>query len=609
LVPVDADADYLASLDALDAPVDYDQAPPPEYDSGYDQPLPEYDGEYTGIDHEAGAPPLDIEDAAVEAGTDNADAEADVWEALRSYVEVIELPYPTVTTDERVRLLTADLDDAKTKYRELRSRISDGTSPAQFHARAMLAELQERADRQRPARIAMLDTRQEWTDREFEAEALWHHIDTAIRPAVDADVAAAGDDDDARALAQRGLDWEIWRAGFVDDTATAARTRAHEAAAEYERITAADGGEVTALDVTTARLAAESIDLGALTDLKADVDRTAAMLWRAEHAAKRAAMTDTQPTPVSLESTGEVVNAPAADTVEQLEHETTAPTELSAEDTTEPAPEPQPVLSPADAALLAKMEQDPIRLVPDAELAAFVDRAGRDRTEPTVVADTEKLYARLDEQAAAIAAARELDTELRRVTAQYEAAHTDHATLSEQLSNAKRRERKSIEPAVDDARLREERLARQVRDIQRAARDAAGRVQAETDEWPAIAARAADAERRSADLAAATVFDAAITEHGRRRRQSLTAPERAASEKRLRTVSGTVEASPVEGITDRHIEIDDTRSVDRESAARARSLASAPATTRQRTSGANDRRRSAAPEVDTSRDLDLDHGV
>ena len=101
-----------------------------------------------------------------------------MWDALRSQIETIELPYPTVTTDERVRLLTADLDDAKTRYRELRGRISDGTSPAQFHARTMLAELQERADRQRPARIAMLDTRQEWTDREFEAEALWHHIDT-----------------------------------------------------------------------------------------------------------------------------------------------------------------------------------------------------------------------------------------------------------------------------------------------------------------------------------------------------------------------------------------------------------------------------------------------
>jgi conjugative relaxase-like TrwC/TraI family protein len=200
-IPVDADADYLASLDALDAPVDYDQPPPPEYDSGYDQPPPEYDGEYTGLEHEAGAP-LDI-DAADTIGT--ADAEADVWDALRSQIETIELPYPTVTTDERVRLLTADLDDAKTRYRELRGRISDGTSPAQFHARTMLAELQERADRQRPARIAMLDTRQEWTDREFEAEALWHHIDTVIRPAVAADVAAAGDDDDARALARSRL--------------------------------------------------------------------------------------------------------------------------------------------------------------------------------------------------------------------------------------------------------------------------------------------------------------------------------------------------------------------------------------------------------------------
>ncbi|MFA3899753.1 hypothetical protein ACKAMS_32585 [Rhodococcus sp. 5A-K4] len=606
-IPVDADADYLASLDALDAPVDYDQAPPPEYDSGYDQPPPEYDDEYTGVEHEAGAP-FDI-DAADTIGS--ADAEADVWDALRSQIETIELPYPTVTTDERVRLLTADLDDAKTRYRELRGRISDGTSPAQFHARTMLAELQERADRQRPARIAMLDTRQEWTDREFEAEALWHHIDTVIRPAVAADVAAAGDDDDARALAQRGLDWEIWRAGFVDDTATAARTRAHDAAAEYERVTSADGGEVTAVDVTTARLAAESIDLAALAELKADVDRTEAMLWRAEQAAKRAAMTNTPSTRV--QSAGEVVDAPAADTVEQLEHGTPAPTELSVEDNNESAPEPQPVLSPADAALLAKMKTDPIRLVPDAELTAFVDRAGRDRTEPTVVADTEKLYARLDEQAAAIAAAREIAAELRRVTAQYEAARSEHATLSEQLSTAKRRERKSIEPAVDDARLREERLARQVQDTQRAARDAAGRVQAEMDEWPAIVQRATDPDRRSVDLVAATVFDTAITEHARRRRQKLTAPQRAVSERALRAFSSTrpasIDAPSIVGITDSPQADRVLSENEHDDAARARSLASTGATVTKRATTTANSRRSPLPDLDVSREHDLDRGL
>ncbi|MCJ0980619.1 MobF family relaxase [Rhodococcus sp. IEGM 1372] len=608
-IPVDAD--YLASLDALDAPVDYDQPPPPEYDSDYDQPPPEYDSgyedEYTGVDHEAGAP-LDIAADTAEAAT----PDADVWDALRSQIETIELPYPTVTTDERVRLLTADLDDAKAKYRELRGQLSDGTSPAQFHARTMLAELQERADRQRPARIAMLDTRQEWTDREFEAEALWHHIDTVIRPAVAADVAAAGDDDDARALAQRGLDWEIWRAGFVDDTATAARTRAHEAAAEYERVTAADGGEVTAVDVTTARLAAESIDLATLAELKADVDRTEAMLWRAEQAAQRAAMTDTLTLTPHVQPSVEAVDAPAADAVEQLEQ--TAPTELAVEDATEPAPEPQPVLSLADATLLAKMERDPIRLVPDAELAAFVDRAGRDRTEPTVVPDTEKLYARLDEQAAAIAAAREIETELRRVTAQYEAARTEHATLTEQLSTAKRRERKSIEPAVDDARLREERLARQTRDTQRAARDASGRVGAETGEWPAIVQRATDPDRRSADLSAATVFDTAITEHARRRRQKLTAPQRAAIEQRLRretdvTPEAINDAPPVEGITDQRRDTEVLRDAERQDAARARSLASAPsASNRQPTTDAATRRQTPQ-DIDPNRGIDLDHGL
>ncbi|OZC83464.1 hypothetical protein CH282_16060 [Rhodococcus sp. 06-418-1B] len=598
-IPLGSDADYLASLDALDAPVDYDQAPPPEYAGGYD--------DYTGLDHEADAP-LDIDADTVESSTD--DAEADVWDALRSQIETIELPYPTVTTDERVRLLTQDLDDATTRYRELRTRIADGTSPAQFHARTMLAELQERADRQRPARIAMLDTRQEWTDREFEAEALWHHIDTVIRPAVAADVAAAGDDGDARALAQRGLDWEIWRAQFVDDTATAARTRAHEAAAEYERVTAADGGEVTAVDVTTARLAAESIDLAALTDLKADVDRTEAMLWRAEQAAKRAAMTST---PAQAQAVGEAIDALEADTaVEQLDSTQTQPEiPVEGERTVQPVPDPQPVLSPTDAALLAKMKQDPIRLVPDAELTAFVDRAGRGRTEPSVVTDTEKLYARLDEQTAAIAAARELAGELRRITAQHETARAEHASLTEQMSTAKRREHKTLEPAVNDARLRQERLERQVRDTQRAARDAAGRVQAETSQWPAIVERAADPDRRAADLATAAVFDTAITEQGRRLRAVTLASERHAAEQRIRESSGNagaVETLPIDGLTDIHTAaVESTDSKTQQNIARL--LADAPGP--GRTHGAQEARNpSIQPDPATEqRRIDHDHGL
>ncbi|OAK54073.1 hypothetical protein A3K89_21470 [Rhodococcoides kyotonense] len=528
-IPLGSDADYLASLDALDAPMEYDDAPPPEYD-GYD------------------SEPEVVEPDGDEAG------EVDPYAAMLEHARVLVLPYPTVTADERVRLLTADVDAAKAEQQALRARIADGTSPTLLNAAAMLDELQERADRQRPARIAMLDARQDWMDTEFEAESLWHRIDTVVRPAVAADVAAAGDDDDARALAARGLDWEIWRAGFADDAATAARTHAQEAAAEYERVTAADGGEVTAVDVTTARLAAESVDLATLAELKADVDRTEAMLWRAEQAAMRAAVTDTVIPSTRVQPSVEVVDAPEVETVEHLEHEAPAPTELVVEDAPETAAVPRPVLSPADAALLAKMEQDPIRLVPDAELAAFVDRAGRGRAEPTVVADTEKLYARLDEQAAAIAAARELAAELRRVTAQYEAARSEHTMLTEQLSAAKRRERKTLKPAAADARLREERLARQVQDTQRAAHDAAGRVQADTSEWPAIVHRATDPDRRSADLAAATVFDSAVSERNRRSRTMWVGGRQADAERRARAAANApqrLDAPAISGITDR----------------------------------------------------------
>lgn len=334
------------------------------------------------------------------------------------------------------------------------------------------------------------------------------------------------------------------------------------------------------------------------------------MLWRAEQAAQRAAMTDTPPTRV--QPSVEVVDAPAADVVEQLER--TAPTELAVEDAIEAAPEPPPVLSPADAALLAKMQQDPIRLVPDAELIAFVDRAGRSRTAPTVVADTEKLYARLDEQAAAIAAARELATELRRTIADYDSARSEHSALTERPSTAKRRERKTLEPAVDDARLREERLARQARDTQRAAQDAIGRVQAENSEWSAIAARAADPDRRAADLAAAAVFDTAITERGRRLRAVTLAGKRHAAEQRIRSAPATarlVEATAIDGVTDAvNRRSSDAKPADPDAQKNiARLLADAPGPGRPH-SGTQTLQPEQLPDsVLTERQYDNDHGL
>lgn len=590
-IPDGSDADYLASLDGLDAPIEYD-APPPEYD-GYDSEP----------------------DAVVEPDGD-ANGDVDPYEALLEHARVLALPYPTVTADERVRLLTKDLDAAKAEHRGLRAQIADGTSATLLHMRTALTEMQEQADRQRPARIAMLDARQDWMDTEFEAEAHWHRIDTVVRPAVAAAVAAAGDVDDdglpelaqapARSLlAQRELDWEIWRAGFSDDAAAAARTRAQEAAAEYERVTAADGGEVTTADVITARGTAESIDLAALAELQQEVDRLGGMVLRAEHAARRIAMTSTHSAPSTTTQTEVSVQ-------DDVAQEKVTQQEVTQEDVAH-APDSQRVPAPADAALLAKMEQDPIRLVPDAELIAFVDRAGRSRTAPTVVADTDKLYAQLTEQAAAITAARELATELRRVRADHEAARSEHAALTDRLSTAKRRDRKTLEPAVDDARLRQERLARQVRDTQRAAQDAAGRVQAETSEWPAITARAADPDRRAADLAAAAVFDTAITERSRRLRAVTLAGERHAAEQRVRTAAGTartVEASSIEGLTDTDNRVTGIEPVASDAQKRiARLVADAPGPGRSHT-----RTQTTYPEqqpapVVTERQHDSDYGL
>ncbi|WP_328814295.1 MobF family relaxase [Rhodococcus sp. NBC_00297] len=585
-IPVESDADYLASLDALDAPSEYDDTPPPEYD-GYDtEPVAEPD-----------ATPLDTH-----IDVEHDDAAVDPFDAMLDDARVA-LPYPTVTRDERIRLLRADLDEATAQHRALRAAIADGTSPAMAHSASLVIAMQERADRQKPARVAMLDARQDWTDAAFEAEALWHHIDTVVRGDVAAAVAAAGDDEDARLLAQRTLDWEVWRAGHADDAAAVARARAEVAAAEYERVTAADGGAVTNIDVIAARGAAEDIDLGVLADLEAEAGRIESALWRAEAAARREAMEAPTQVPVvgaepPLNVAGENVTVP----------ETVQSAAPAVEDASQV--EPEVALSAADAELLARMQQDPIRLVPDADLAAFVDRAGRGRTEPTVVDDTEKLYAHLAEQAAAITAARELDAELRRITADHDAARTEHATLSDQLAGAKRRDRKTLEPAVEDARTRVDRLARQVRDTKRAAADAAGRVRAETNEWSAITARATDPQRRTADLTAAAVFDTAIAEQRRRLRAMTLATERHDAEQRLRAVNATTrgaETSAIDGVTDIENRTA-TEPVDPGTQRNnARALAAAPAPGHGRSHADARRER---PEHDQHRnDIQLDHDL
>ncbi|WP_261776162.1 MobF family relaxase [Rhodococcus sp. BP-241] len=596
-IPGEMDADYLASLDALNAPMEYDDAPPPEYD-GYDNdndPVAEPDA----APHETH---IDVE-------VEHEPAVVDPFDAMLDDARVA-LPYPTVTRDERVRLLRADLDDATAKHRTLRAAIADGTSPAMAHSAPLVIEMQERADRQKPARVAMLDARQDWTDAAFQAEALWHHIDTVVRGDVAAAVAAAGDDEDARLLAQRTLDWEMWRAGYTDDAAAVARARAEVAAAEYERIAAADGGAVSNMDVIAARGAAEDIDLGVLADLKAEAGRIESALWRAEVAARREAMEAPAQAPVvdaeqPLDVAGEDVTVP--ETVQSARPvEVSRPVEV-------PRAEPETTLSAADAELLARMEQDPIRLVPDADLAAFVDRAGRGRTEPTVVADTEKLYAHLVEQAAAIAAARELDAELRRITADHDTARTEHTTLSDQLAGAKRRDRKTLEPSVEDARTRVDRLARQVRDTKRAAADAAGRVRAETNEWSAITARATDPQRRASDLAAAAAFDKAIAEQRRRLRAMTLATERHDAEQRLRAVNATTraaEASAIDGVTDTE-DRTITAEVARQGAERAvgRLLAEAPTPGRSQNPVLDDRQRTQHEADVNERRYDNDHGL
>ncbi len=573
-VSVELDADYLASLDTLEAPAEYDDAPPP----------PEHD--HLGDDVER----RDEPDAA-QPGDDTASG-IDPFEAMLADADRIALPYPTVTRDERVRLLRADLDAARARRRELRAAITAGTSPALSAAAPMIAEMSVRADRQKPALVAMLDARQDWTDAALAAETQWHHIDTVMRPAAaSAAAATAAGEDDTAVDARRELDWAIWQVGFADEAADRARARAHDAARAYQDTTAADGGAVTRIDVDAARLAAEELDTAAWFEQDVLCRTLDGQLVRAENAVRRAALTTDTPTSAST--------APAA-------HESAR----AAATSREPDPVSPPTVDP-DAELRETLRRTPIRLIPDDDLLALVDRAGS-RTDPTVVADTEALHARLTEQASAIAAWHEVDVERARIAAALTAARTELASLTDRLANAKRRERKTLEPSAADARTRTEQLTVRLDSARRAADGAAGRVRADRADWSSIVARAGDAAR-SHDLAAAATFDEVITEHGRRRRMMLLHPDRARAEQRVRATEDrrpTMDIAPIIGVTD--LRADRVVNVDEAERDRIRSV-TAGAGTAASTQGRHEttrgtRRAVPGADAESARDEGLDTG-
>ncbi len=503
-VPVELDADYLASLDALEAPAEYDDAPPP----------PEHDHLGDDVEHQA-------EQDAAQTGDDTAagDDGIDPFEAMLADADRIALAYPTVTRDERVRLLRADLDAARARRRELRAAITAGTSPALSAAAPMIAEMSVRADRQKPALVAMLDARQDWTDAALAAETQWHHIDTVLRPAAASAAAAAetGEDDSA-VDARRELDWAIWQVGFADEAADRARARAHDAARAYQDTATADGGAVTRTDVDAARLAAEELDTAAWFEQDALCRTLDGQLVRAENAVRRAALTTDTPAPTAARDvdSGDIESVPA-DVV-------TVPPEPTAATT---------AVADRDADLRAAMRDDPVRLFSDDQIAYLVAVAGH-RSEPTVVADTQRFYTRLDEQVAAITAWREVEAERSRLATDHNAATAELTTLDDRLDAAKRRERKTLEPVVAAARTRTEHLARQLDSAHRAVDAARGRITIDPADWDASLARASDPRVRRDDLAAAASLDTVIREQGRRLRVGAGAPDRRSAEERVR---------------------------------------------------------------------------
>ena len=575
-VPVELDADYLASLDALEAPAEYDDVPPP----------PEHDHD---VEHQAEPDVTQSGDTA--AGDDGIDP----FEAMLADADRIALPYPTVTRDERVGLLRADLDAARTRRRELRAAITAGTSPALSAAAPMIAEMSVRADRQKPALVAMLDARQDWTDAALAAETQWHHIDTVLRPAAASAAAAAeAGEDDTAVDARRELDWAIWQVGFADEVADRARARAHDAARAYQDTVAADGGAITRTDVDAARLAAEELDTAAWFEQDALCRTLDGQLVRAENAVRRAALTTDIAPPPEATITDSTAQEPdrAVDTLPEPD--------FAAPSTADP-----------DAALRETLRRTPIRLLPDDDLLALVDRAGS-RTDPTVVADTETLHARLTEQASAIAAWRDVEADRARIDAAWNDARTELASMTDRLATAKRRERKTLEAAVADARTRTEQLTDRLDTARRAADAAAGRVRADRADWSSIVDRAG-AAARDRDLAAATAFDAVITEHGRRRRMMLLHPDRARIEQRVRSTEDrrpTMDIAPIIGVTDLHADRAAGDPVTREERERIRSHA-VPSPAADSTPGSMPDRHRHAPDAgaDQHSGRDRDSGL
>ncbi|MYR08981.1 relaxase domain-containing protein [Gordonia sp. SID5947] len=196
---------------------------------------------------------------------------------------VVELPEDTDLDELRRAAAAAHADTNR-----LHALILDPTQqgPAVAAARGRLDELQHRADAHRPALAEMTRAHHDWVEADLAAEAA-----AAVRDRL----TPTTGDDDPRLAAEREL-----AAVHAED----ARARADEAlvrvsAANSTLTKLAPNGVVTAGDVHRARMAAERVDLDALTRLRGAAHRLDDRVFRAERsAARRRAASLTLPPPM-----------------------------------------------------------------------------------------------------------------------------------------------------------------------------------------------------------------------------------------------------------------------------------------------------------------------
>jgi len=210
---------------------------------------------------------------------------------------LLELPYTDLPAAEQVTQISADLQAARDAVRTARHQLLTDTSPHLQAAMPLLIAMRTRADELRP--LAALDAaaHELWIDAEHAVEAAEHTAATLQRALAAATAGTGGGSADE--LAPQLASAQDLVAHTREEVAT---RRAEFDTAHGALLTAAGPeGVITGADVDQARLAADGLDTGALTERRETVRALEGALVRAEsrvaheHARTQIALNTTTP--------------------------------------------------------------------------------------------------------------------------------------------------------------------------------------------------------------------------------------------------------------------------------------------------------------------------